>query len=115
MLTLPTLWDDAWECESMRGLMTDLAGKMRLGHPLMVSRLLRGIFASLELEVPQIHDAHGLEEMVHSVNPDRLANHPITLTETKIRIIYRRSLLPVGGAERQACLDIWKYYNCGQS
>ena len=50
------------------------------------------------------------EMLTDSVNIERLANHPVKLSRDDIRKAYQRSLLPMEDAERQACLDIWKYY-----
>ena len=51
-LTLPVLWDMLTENEETRPMMADLAEKMRLGDPLMGSRLLRGILADLDMLPP---------------------------------------------------------------
>ena len=110
MLTLPTLWEMMCGDEDMADKLKELSRMMRLGDPLMVPRLLRGIMADLEMAVPEYPDADTIEKLTDSVNIERLANHPVKLSRDDIRTAYRRSLLPMEDAERQACLDIWKYY-----
>ena len=55
-------------------------------------------------------DADTLEALAASVDPDRLGNHPVKMTAEDVLETYRRALTPLCAAERQACLDIWKYY-----
>ena len=112
MLTLPVLWDLMLEKGSEENLavMTELAGRMRLGHPMMGSRLLRGIMYDLGLEIPAMPDPATLDALVRAVNPDRLGNHPMKLDAEDLRAVYFRAFLPAEGNVRQACLDIWKYY-----
>ena len=45
-----------------------------------------------------------------SVNPERLGNHPMPLTRRDLENIYRQAFRPIRDPERQACLDIWRYY-----
>ncbi len=111
MLTLPVLWEMLAEDENTAPVLQELSRLMRLGDPLMVPRLLRGIMIDLGLSLPPFPDNETLEILTESVNPERLANHPAQLSRTDIRNVYVRSLLPPGDAERQACLDIWKYYD----
>ena len=110
MLTLPTLWEMMSEDEQTAPVLKDLSRLMRLGDPLMAPRLLRGVMADIGLTVPAFPDDRILDMLTDSVNPERLANHPVKLTRSEIRNAYVRSLLPMEDAERQACLDIWKYY-----
>lgn len=110
MLTLPTLVEMMADHEDMAGILGELSQIMRLGDPLMIPRLLRGIMADLEMSLPTYPDDQTLDMLTDSVNPERLANHPVALTRNDIRNVYRRSLLPIEDAEKQACLDIWKYY-----
>ncbi len=111
MLTLPVLWEMLAEDENTAPVLQELSRLMRLGNPLMVPRLLRGIMIDLNLALPSFPDDETLEILTESVNPERLANHPVKLSRADIRNAYVRSLLPPEDAERQACLDIWKYYN----
>ena len=109
-LTLPVLWDLMTENPETRETMADLAEKMRLGDPLMGSRLLRGILIDLDLSLPPMPSDEVMEKLTASVNPERLGNHPMTLNREQIRAVYRRAFTPLPEMERQACLDIWKYY-----
>ena len=110
MLTLPTLWEMTLEHEETQETLRDLSGKMRLGDPQMVPRLLRGILYDLEMEIPPIPDDRALDELADSVNIERLNNHPVALSREEVREAYRRSLTPLCGNEKLACLDIWRYY-----
>ena len=110
MLTLPTLWEMMTEDEEAAPILKEISRMMRLGDPLMVPRLLRGIMADIGLEIPAFPDNQTLDMLTDSVNPQRLANHPVKLSRNEIRNTYVKSLLPMEGAELQACLDIWKYY-----
>ena len=110
MLTLPTLWEMMLDCEEMKGTLQDLTGKMRLGDPQMVPKLLKGILYDLEMEIPPMPDNQMLDKLTDSVNIERLNNHPVTLSREEIREAYRRSFVPLCGNEKLACVDIWKYY-----
>ncbi len=112
MLTLPAIWDMLLENgdEEVQDRMKHLASVMRLGDPLMGSRLLRGILFDLQLEIPPLPDREQMDHLVASVNPERLGNHPVPLTAADLRKAYTRAFLPMGEQERQACLDIWRYY-----
>ena len=109
-MTLPVLWDLLVENEETRAMMADLAEKMGLGDPMMGSRLLRGILLDLEMTAPPMPTEAELDRLASSVNAERLGNHPMALTQAQIRAVYRRAFTPMGENERQACLDIWKYY-----
>ena len=109
-LTLPVLWDLLTENEDTRAMMADLAEKMGLGDPMMGSRLLRGILIDLDMPAPPMPTEEELNRLAGSVNAERLGNHPMALSAAQIRAIYRRAFTPLGANERQACLDIWKYY-----
>ena len=109
-MTLPILWDLLVENGETHAMMADLAEKMGLGEPMMGSRLLRGILIDLEMPVPGMPNEEMLDRLASSVNTERLSNHPMTLSPAQIRAVYRRAFTPLGSNERQACLDIWKYY-----
>ena len=113
MLTLPVLWEMMQEHEEMRDTLNDLSAKMRLGNMQMVPKLLKGIMYDLEMSIPAMPDAQTMEELVSSVNTERLNNHPVTMNRDEIREAYRRAMTPVCDQERQACLDIWRYYGRG--
>ena len=99
-----------YEHEDMRERLTDLSSKMRLGDMRMVPRLLKGIMYDLEMRIPDVPDDETLEELASSVNVERLNNHPVKMTKDEIKTAYRRSMTPLCENEKQACLDIWKYY-----
>ena len=113
MLTLPTLWEMAQDHPDMKDTLKDLSEKMRLGDMRMVPRLLKGILYDLEMAVPPVPDDGMLKELADSVNTERLNNHPIAMTKEEIRDAYRRAMTPLCGNEKQACLDIWRYYGRG--
>ena len=110
MLTLPTLWEMMLSREEMKPILLDLSDKMRLGDPRMGPKLLLGILYDLELEIPALPDEKALDALADSVNIERLSNHPVALTREEIKSAYRRSLTPLCDNEKQACLDIWRYY-----
>ena len=110
LVTLPVLWDQLCECEDMKPVMRELASRMRLGDPLMGSRLLRGMLIDLGLEAPPFPGEDVLRQLTDSVNTERLQNHPMRLTRQEIENTYRLAFRPILEPERQACLDIWRYY-----
>jgi len=110
MLTLPTLWEMMAEHDEMKDTLKDLSEKMRLGDPLMAPRLLKGILYDLEMAVPPVPDEETLDELAGSVNEERLSNHPVAMTKEEIKQAYRRAMTPMRDNEKQACLDIWRYY-----
>lgn len=110
MLTLPVLWEMMQDREEMQERLTELSSLMRLGDPRMGPKLLRGILYDLELSVPELPDEATLARLASAVNAERLKNHPVPMTDDDIREAYRRALTPLCPAEKQACLDIWRYY-----
>ena len=110
LVTLPALWDRMCADPEQTDLMQELASRMRLGDPMMGSRLLRGLLIDLQMEPPAMPSAEILTQLVDSVNVERLGNHPQTLGRADIEQIYRQSFRPAAEPERQACLDIWRYY-----
>ncbi|MCR4875535.1 MAG: phosphonoacetaldehyde reductase [Clostridiales bacterium] len=110
LITLPVLWDRMCADPDQRELMKELASRMRLGDPLMGSRLMRGMLIDLGMEAPPAPSEEILRKLVDSVNPERLGNHPQTLGSAEIEAVYRQAFRPVLDPERQACLDIWRYY-----
>ena len=109
-LTIPVLWDLLTQNEETRPMMTELADRMGLGEPMMGSRLLKGILIDLAMPLPPMPSEDLLDKLTDSVNPERLSNHPMLLSRSQIRSIYRQAFTPPPENERQACLDIWKYY-----
>ncbi|MCH5287083.1 MAG: phosphonoacetaldehyde reductase [Christensenellaceae bacterium] len=110
MLTLPYLWEHLAAREDALPIVMEIADRMRMGNEAMVPRLLKGMMIDLEMEPKGVPDAATLDELADSVNPERLGNHPETLTREELRRIYARALSPVSGMERQMCLDLWRYY-----
>ena len=109
-LTLPILWDMLTVNEETQETMKELAARMRLGDPQMGSRLIRGLMIDLDMALPDMPDEETLDKLTDSVNLERLGNHPMQLTRQQIRWIYKKAFTPLPENERQACLDIWKYY-----
>ena len=110
LLTLPVLWDRMCAEEDQKPLMQELASRMRLGDPMMGSRMLRGMLIDLEMEAPAMPGEDVIQQLTDSVNLERLGNHPMELDRKDIEKIYRQAFRPILEPERQACLDIWKYY-----
>ena len=110
MLTLPVLWEMMQEGGEMNDVLDDLSGKIRMGDRRMVPKLLRGILYDLEMEIPPVPDEETLRDLADSVNIERLNNHPVRMSADEIREAYRRALTPLCENEKQACLDIWRYY-----
>ena len=113
MLTLPTLWEMMQDREEMQDTLKDLSEKMRLGDMRMAPKLLKGILYDLEMAIPPVPDDETLDELSASVNTERLNNHPVAMTKEEIREAYRRSMTQLCENEKQACLDIWRYYGRG--
>ena len=97
----------------MKDILQDLSTKMRLGDMRMAPRLLKGILYDLEMEIPPVPEEKLLDELAGSVNTERLSNHPVAMTREEIKTAYRRAMTPLSVNERQACLDIWRYYGRG--
>lgn len=109
-LTLPVLWESMQEKDEMQDILKDLSAKMRLGDIRMGPKLLKGILYDLDMQIPPVPDEAVLEELACSVNTERLNNHPVKMTKEEIKQIYRRAMIPPRDNEKQACLDIWRYY-----
>lgn len=110
ILTLPVLWDVMIDCEDALPVLMDLAQKMRLGSEYMGSRLLAGMIIDLGLEPETVPDEDTLNALADSVNVERLGNHPMPLTRDQLKSVYRRAFTRRAGADRQVCIDLWKYY-----
>lgn len=110
MLTLPILWEKMIDCTDCLPVLMDLAQKMRLGSEYMGSRLLAGILIDLGMEPETMPDEATLDALADSVNVQRLSNHPMALTRDELKAIYRQAFTRRAGADRQVCVDLWKYY-----
>lgn len=110
MLTLPVLWEMMEDREEMKDVLEDLSRKMRLGDPRAVPKLLRGILFDLDMEIPEMPGEETLEHLADAVDPQRLGNHPVEMTREDILMAYRKAFTPLCTSEKQACLDIWNYY-----
>ena len=117
MVTLPVLWNLMLEkgSEEDRAMLKELAAVMRLGDPMMVSRLLWGMMYDLEMGPPPMPSRETLDALADSVNPERLGNHPMALSRQDLRQVYFDAFLPMEGNVKQACLDIWRYYGGGDN
>ena len=76
--------------------------KLVFGNQLSTKALMRG---------RRIEELLG--ELAGSVNVERLSNHPVSMTKEEIKAAYRRAMTPPRENEKQACLDIWRYYGRG--
>ena len=113
MLTLPVLWEMMLNHEDMQQTLNDLSTMIRLGDPQLVPRLLKGILYDLKMDIPTVPDDKTLDELSESVNIERLNNHPVSLSKEEIRSVYRKAMTPMCENEKQACIDIWRYYGRG--
>ena len=68
-----------------------IADAMGCGSAQEAAQKLADIFAALDLEIPQA-DEEQFEVLKGSVNPVRLKNHPIKLTEEDIDMLYHKIL-----------------------
>lgn len=110
MLTLPALWDEMNSMDEMKETLAQLSAVMRLGDPLMGPKLLKGLLFDLDMEIPSMPDEETLNQLTDSVNTERLGNHPVPMSREDVRRVYRKAFLKAGETEKQACLDIWRYY-----
>ena len=110
MLTLPILWEEMLNHEDALPVLMDLAQKMRLGSEYMPPRLLAGMLIDLGMEPEVMPDEALLDALADSVNTQRLSNHPMPLTRDELKSIYRRAFTRRAGADRQVCMDLWRYY-----
>lgn len=111
MLTLPVLWEEMLENEDMKPILKGLGEVMRLGDPLMGPKLLWGILYDLDMDAKEMPEESLLDELAGSVNAERLGNHPMSLEQRQLKSIYRRAFTKKTEMEKQACIDIWQYYN----
>ena len=110
LVTLPVLWEMMMDHKEQKEKLKELSSIMRLGDPLIVPRLLRGILYALEMPIPENPGEEVLDELTDSVNAERLNNHPVRMSREDVKEAYRRAFTPLCENERQACLDIWEYY-----
>ena len=55
-------------------------------------------------------DEKTLDELAYCVDVERLNNHPVKLSREEIKEVYRRAMNMPNKNEKQACIDIWRYY-----
>ena len=110
MLTLPHLWSFAEEAPEAVPALQEMARALHLGHEMIVPRLLKGLLIDIGMEPKGLPEKEVIADLAAGVNPAKLASHPAPLTEELIKRTYRLALTPVRDPERQACLDIWRYY-----
>ena len=110
MLTLPGLWEMMMETERGKNITEELAGVMGLGDRRMGPAFLRGILLDLHLDLHRELTQAELEDWVRNANPERMQNHPVSMTEENIRRAYRIAFSNRTDMEKRACLDMWKYY-----
>lgn len=67
--------------------LNDIANSMGCDSPDEAVKKYEHIFSRMNLEVPEA-DINQIEELVSSVNPERLRNFPVKLTESMIRELY---------------------------
>ncbi|MBQ3447098.1 MAG: phosphonoacetaldehyde reductase [Synergistaceae bacterium] len=81
-----------WLCENS-GLpaLDDIAGAMGCESKLEAAGKFAGIFSRLDMEIPKATDAD-IEALAGSVNPERLKNFPVRLSEAQIVELYREIL-----------------------
>ena len=111
MLTLPILWEQLEKHEELKAVLEDLSRKIRLTDSRAVPKLLRGILYDLDMEIPDLPAEEVLNSLADAVDPQRLGNHPVPMTREEVKQTYRKAFTPLCTAEKQACLDLWKYYN----
>ena len=51
-----------------------------------------------------------LDMLAASVNPERLGNHPETLTTAQLRAIYVQAFTPMTDTERAEAIAAWEQY-----
>ncbi len=89
--------DNVELCSDPRGkthliqVFDQIADAMQCDTPKDAEKKIGDLFAKLDLSVPTA-DEHQFEVLKKSVNPTRLKNHPIDLTEETIDMLYRKIL-----------------------
>ena len=110
MLTLPHLWSFAEATPEAMPALQEMANALHLGHEMIVPRLLKGLLIDIGMEPKGLPEKAVIDELAAGVKPAKLASHPAPLNDDLIKRTYRLALTPVRDPERQACLDIWRYY-----
>lgn len=110
MLTLPHLWNHLFESGKATEVLTALSEKMGL-HPsgFYGGPLLQGLLAETDMLPSAMPDDATLDALAASVNPQRLGNHPETLTTAELREIYVRAFTPLDG-EKDDLASMWRHY-----
>ncbi len=91
MLSHTSLCADARGEEYLKSMFSDLAGVMGCGTPEDAAGKFRATVDSLSLERPKAGEGD-FETLKISVNPGRLKNNPVSLTEDAIDSLYREIL-----------------------
>ena len=77
--------------QHLKRVLCDIASSMGCETPEMAGEKFNDLFSSLELEVPAATHEQ-FEELKKSVNPTRLKNHPIALSDDMIDCLYHKIL-----------------------
>lgn len=94
----PYMAEHTADCIDPRGeayfqkTLEELAQAMGCGTVEASIRKYEALLEGLSLEVPAMRDASDLDLLKKSVNPDRLKNHPVLLTEETLETLYRQIL-----------------------
>ena len=75
----------------LRTKLDGIAGAMGCNRAEEGAALFNEIFSSLKMDIPYA-DIMQLNELTVSVDPNRLGNHPVSLNNDTIRMLYQRIL-----------------------
>lgn len=110
MLTLPHLWVHLAAQEANQPMLMELSHLFGGENPMDGALLLKGLLATLELDKIPMPDDATLDALAASVNPERLGNHPETLTTAQLRAIYVQAFTPMTESERAEAIAAWERY-----
>lgn len=101
-LCLPGCWRLLWERqaettlpggpEALGKVFGDIASLFGMSDGGAALSAFEALYASLELEDPRLDSEESMELLIHSVNPVRLKNFPLPLTEKDFEDLYREIL-----------------------
>ncbi len=86
-------YNDPRGVDYLKGMFANLAEAMGCGEAEEGAATFRRILNSMSLEVPKVRDEGDFLILRGSVNPARLKNHPVRLSEESIEQLYRNILL----------------------